>query len=37
VLKTGKRLGFTQVDLYRLDEAGKRVEVATGRHTKSLG
>jgi acyl-coenzyme A thioesterase 13 len=32
VLKTGKRLGFTQVDLFRADGT----LVATGRHTKAL-
>ena len=38
VLKTGKRLGFTTVDIFRHDAAtGKRIDVATGRHTKSLG
>lgn len=33
VLKTGKRLGFTQVDLYRVRDGAL---VATGRHTKAL-
>ena len=32
VLKTGKMLGFTQVDLYKEDGT----LVATGRHTKAL-
>lgn len=32
VLKTGKRLGFTQVDLFRADGT----LIATGRHTKAL-
>lgn len=35
VLKTGKRLGFTNVDIY-YEREGKRVAVATGRHTKAL-
>ena len=39
VLKAGKRLGFTQVDIWHThaDGNGPRVDVATGRHTKSLG
>ena len=33
VLKSGRRLGFTQVDLKRKDGS----LIATGRHTKALG
>jgi acyl-coenzyme A thioesterase 13 len=33
VLKSGKRLGFTQVDIYK---ASDRSLVASGRHTKAL-
>ena len=33
VLKTGKRLGFTEVQIYRVSDGAL---VATGRHTKAL-
>ena len=36
VLKSGKTLGFTQVDIFVLQEGGSRKLVATGRHTKAL-
>lgn len=36
VLKTGKRLGFTQVDIFVIKLDGTRVLAATGRHTKAL-
>lgn len=35
VLRSGKKLGFTEVDIWKGDGAAK-VMVATGRHTKAL-
>lgn len=37
VLKSGRTLGFTTVDIWGVDKTGAPALVATGRHVKALG